>query len=239
MIICEHCGQIIEDGVNYCPNCGMRVDSGRVVPVHQARKKMVWFIFPAILALIFSTLLYRFYSTSRLEIAPTHIKFFKYGGEDIIEIDYDGFTWKVDKSPKWLELNTHDRRLLINALPNLTGHTRRDSIVISSGSLHATAFVTQLGTSTFMRLTQSADTVAAAGDTISVTFDCDGVAPVLTLPDYCHEIKRSDDEIFIAIGPNDTDKLRRARIVLTEDSCFATANFIQEPMPPAPPEEEK
>lgn len=238
MIICEHCGQIIGDDEHYCPHCGMRVDSARVVPVHQARRKMVWFIFPALLALIFSTLLYRFYSTSRLEIAPTHIKFFKYGGEDIIEIDYDGFTWKVDKSPKWLELNTHDRRLLITALPNLTGQTRRDSIVVSSGSHHATAYVSQLGAATFLRLTQSTDTAYAVGDTISITYDSDGLAPVLTLPDYCHEISRSNDEIFIAISPNDSDRMRRARIILTEDTCSASAMFIQPKAPPTTPDED-
>lgn len=227
MRACPFCGQLIEAQLKYCPHCGTRVNSGRIIPVKQARRKIIWFIIPTLIILLLSTLIYRFYSTSRLLISPTNIEFFKYGGEDIVEINYDGFTWRVDKSPSWLELTTHDRRLLITATPNLTGKLRRDSIIISSGSLRAVAHVKQLATATFLRLSQSSDSAAAIGDTISIVYESDGLAPVLTLPDYCHEVNRYNDEIFIAVSPNNTDRNRKIKIILNDDTCSANATFIQ------------
>lgn len=230
MKVCKFCGQLINDDAIYCPYCGIRVARVEKNTKPSRRGNKILFVFAAIAILVISVLIYRYYATSRIELVPDEVIFEKSGGEAQVTVDYDGFTWRVDKSPVWLNVEPHDHLLYLEALPNNSHQDREDTVTVTSGSHSARLIVRQLGKATYLGIASLRDSVKGEGDTLNLTYFSDGITPTLSLPDFCHELSRGSRGFTILIRPNTSGKTRHGVVTLSEDTCSTIGRFSQPAM---------
>ena len=83
-----------------------------------------------------------------LRAEPNQITASKAGGEIVVDIDYDGYVWKINHKPDWVKVDEMDQSFSLTVQPNRTGQSREGSITVQGGKQLAQVIIRQNGMAT-------------------------------------------------------------------------------------------
>lgn len=234
---CPKCHTQYDDTMSFCTKDGCRLrDVGKEVvvtdsqPVKQKRKGgcLKKIIIAVVLLIIAAVAVYNHMmnAATYLRVEPNIIRMPKAGGECNVDIDYDGYVWKINHEPEWVTVSEFNDHFTLTVEPNTTGQDREGSITVQSGKLIAQVVIGQLGFATKLKVDKYSLKFPSEGGNDMLTIDTDGCDLNEDCPDWISVDSDTDGELSIKCNAND-DEYRTGTIKLSEDDVSQTISVTQ------------
>lgn len=227
---CTECGKLLEP---YAPSAAGDEGGGGSIPeppMPPQKKKSSWLVVKRVLIGIVVLVVVvcvwissKINSTTYLVFNTEAVVFHKSGGEESVNIDYDGIIWEVTYSPSWLtvlEDDTNNSMTLI-AEGNASGSDREDHITVKSGKVICQLPVGQLGHATYLRVDPVRIEVGRGGGSTFVSIESDGVSSEISYPKFSDVETEDNSGFYVRLGHNDGYS-RNGQITVSEDGRTAT-----------------
>lgn len=161
-----------------------------------------------------------------LRAEPNQISAPKAGGDIVVDIDYDGYVWKINHKPDWVKVDKMDQSFSLTVQPNRTGQSREGSITVQSGKQLAQVIIRQNGMATKIQASEKQFHFDKRGGSGSVTIITDGNDWKAEGPNWLDIRKSGEDRLYIKCPDND-DVYRIGSVVVTEDNIRYTIDVTQ------------
>ncbi len=173
----------------------------------------------------FALLNYLMNAATYLRLEPNQLIGTKQGGEEVVDVDYDGYIWVINHVPDWVEIEEYEQSFQVKVGPNLTGSNREGSITVQSGDLIALVMIQQKATAAYIRVSENSIHFSKTGGTETVLIDTDGCDYTVEYPDFV-SITTSKDNIGIKAYSN-SNEYRSGYVILKEDNVRTRIHITQ------------
>lgn len=238
---CPICHAVYNDNLNFCVKDGHQLKNVSTSHIeistpdnnqggHLPKKKgclkkiLVGGIIVVIGLIVFYN--YLINAATYLRTEPNEIHVSKSGGSCKVDIDYDGYIWKVNHQPDWVDVEEFDNEFMLSVVPNQTGQIREGSITIQSGKLLSQVLVKQNAYATRIKTSENTIKFRRRGEGRDITIESDGCGWDAEYPDWLTITKESETELNIACSYNDGE-YRTGTITVKEDNVRATISVSQ------------
>lgn len=165
-------------------------------------------------------------ATTYLRTEPEQVSVPKGGGYYYVDVDYDGYMWKVNYSPDWVVASKEDKSVYILVGSNTTGESREGSVTIQSGKHLAQIEINQNAYATYLRTGFSSLEFDKSGGIQGFEIETDGAGWTATYPDWM-SVTNSDYQILTVECPENEGEYRTGMITLKEDYLQTTISVAQ------------
>lgn len=170
---------------------------------------------------------YAMNAATYLRVEPNQVVSSKCGGQIKIDIDYDGYVWKINHKPDWVHIAEFENSFEITLARNTTGQNLEGSVTIQSGKQLAQLMVMQYGKATYLKASKTSLKYDKYGGTTTIEIDTDGGDwEVANAPSYIDAEKVDNATLKVKV-PRNKETSRSGNIVLKEDGVSAIISFSQ------------
>ncbi len=166
-------------------------------------------------------------SATYINLEPEEIIVPKCGGEYHVDVDYDGYNWKIVHCPDWAyTTNKSDNSVRLTVKKNKTGQNREGKLTARSGKQSGEAGIYQAGYATKLLLGTSRVHFRKGGGRESISINTDGCEWRYTGPDWIKMGVAGKDSIWIKCERNES-YYRTYTVTVSEDNVSAAITIEQ------------